>query len=128
MVNFHPITAAMSKTDAVKNELVIVEERADATEAEMVYGGSTVPEEYRGTAANRHDMVLLGKKQVLRRNFKLLTMLGFASSVMAAWEIELVISIYALTDGGTAVIFWGLIIGTIGMTMVYASLAEMASM
>lgn len=33
-----------------------------------------------------------------------------------------------LTDGGTALLFWGFIAVTIGMIMVYASLAEMASM
>lgn len=55
-------------------------------------------------------------------------MLGFASTVMVAWEILPVISVYALQDGGTPIIFWGLVAGIIGMTFVYASLAEMASM
>jgi amino acid transporter len=73
-------------------------------------------------------MVVLGKKQVLRRNFKFITMLGFASTVLVAWEILPVISVYALQDGGTAIVFWGLVVGCIGMTFVYASLAEMASM
>lgn len=73
-------------------------------------------------------MVVLGKKQVLRRNFKFITMLGFASTVLVAWEILPVLSVYALQDGGTAVVFWGLIVGLFGMTFVYASLAEMASM
>lgn len=89
---------------------------------------NNVPEKYRGTATDQHDMLVLGKKQVLRRNFKFVTMLGFASTVMVAWEILPVISVFALEDGGTPIIFWGLIIATIGMTFVYASLAEMASM
>ena len=33
-----------------------------------------------------------------------------------------------MEDGGTAIIFWALIAGVIGMTFVYASIAEMASM
>lgn len=39
-----------------------------------------------------------------------------------------VLSVYALQDGGTAIVFWALIAGVIGMTFVYTSLAEMASM
>ena len=45
---------------------------------------SHVPEKYRGTSADEHDMSVLGKKQVLRRNFNFITMLGFASTVFAA--------------------------------------------
>jgi len=33
-----------------------------------------------------------------------------------------------LIDGGTADLFWGFIVVAIGMSLVYASLAEMASM
>lgn len=79
--------------------------------------------------STRHGCVLISStRQVLRRNFKFITMLGFASTVMVAWEILPVISVYALQDGGTPIIFWGLVAGIIGMTFVYASLAEMASM
>lgn len=46
---------------------------------------------------------------MLRRNFKFTTMLGFASTVLVAWEILPVISIYALENGGTAIIFWSLV-------------------
>lgn len=35
---------------------------------------------------------------------------------------------FVLTDGGTADLFWGFIIVAIGMSLVYASIAEMASM
>ncbi|KAK4506414.1 hypothetical protein PRZ48_000144 [Zasmidium cellare] len=91
-------------------------------------GNYAVPEKYKGTSADKDDMNVLGRKQVLRRNFKFTTMLGFASTVLVAWEILPVISVYALENGGTAIIFWSLIAGVIGMTFVYASLAEMASM
>jgi hypothetical protein len=40
-----------------------------------------VPERYHGTAQDKRDMLVQGKKQELRRNFKLLTMTGFASMV-----------------------------------------------
>jgi choline transport protein len=45
-----------------------------------------------------------------------------------AWEMLPVLSVYALQDGGTAIVFWALIAGVIGMMFVYSSLAEMASM
>lgn len=48
-----------------------------------------VPEKYRGTMADKQDMTMLGKKQVLRRNFKFATMVGFASTVIVSWEILL---------------------------------------
>ena len=43
---------------------------------------STVADKYRGTAADQHDMKVLNRAQVLRRNFRLPTMLGFASTVL----------------------------------------------
>lgn len=48
--------------------------------AELAHG-STVSEKYQGTRFDRQDMSVLGKKQVLRRQFKFSTMLGFASTV-----------------------------------------------
>ncbi|KAJ9652941.1 hypothetical protein H2198_007850 [Neophaeococcomyces mojaviensis] len=70
----------------------------------------------------------MGHKQVLRRNFRFVTMLGFASTVMASWEIILPLFTFVLTDGGTALLFWGFIAVAIGQSLVYASIAEMASM
>lgn len=40
-----------------------------------------VPKTYQGTATDRQEMSMLGKKQVLKRQFKFMTMLGFASTV-----------------------------------------------
>lgn len=49
-------------------------------------------------------------------------------TVLVAWEMLPVLSVYALQDGGTPIVFWALIAGVLGMTLVYTSLAEMASM
>ena len=87
-----------------------------------------VPTKYRGTRADKHDMLVLGRKQVLRRNFTFPTMLGFSSTVMTAWEILPVIAVFPLEDGGLPIIFWGAVIGAVGLLFVYASLAEVASM
>ncbi|KAI7463086.1 amino acid transporter-like protein [Hortaea werneckii] len=89
---------------------------------------SKVEAKYRGTAADQRDMKALGKTQELRRNFKFVTMLGFASTVMASWEVLLVLFKLILTDGGTPNLFWGFLVDACGMLFVYASLAELASM
>lgn len=95
-----------------ESEDVSIEELRGAHE---VYGSknlesnSTVPEKYKGTSADQNDMSILGRKQVLRRNFKFTTILGFASTVLVAWEILPVISVYALENGGPAIIFWSLV-------------------
>lgn len=87
-----------------------------------------VAPKYRGTEADRHDMSILGKRQVLRRQFKFSTMLGFASTVMVAWEFVLFTTPFTLEDGGTGGVFWGLLICPFIMLPIYASLAEVASM
>ncbi|KAI7091319.1 amino acid transporter-like protein [Hortaea werneckii] len=92
------------------------------------FTGSHVPKEYQGTPTDRQDMHTLGRKQVLRRRFKFFTMLGFASTVMVAWEFMLVVSPFGLADGGKPAVFWGLLLSPVVLTPVYASLAEMASM
>lgn len=111
-----------------KNDLTVSEHRESGGIDEDTVVSEHVPVKYRGTQADRHDMLVLGKKQVLRRNFNFLTMLGFSSTVMTAWEILPIISVFALEDGGLPIIFWGSIIGAIGLVSVYASLAEAASM
>jgi len=87
-----------------------------------------VPERYRGTEADKQNMLVQGKRQELRRNFKLLTMTGFASMVLCAWEGLLPLFSFVLTDGGTPLLFWGFFCVGIGMLLVYASIAEIASM
>lgn len=89
--------------------------------------GPNVPAQYRGTAFDKHDMSVLGKKQVLRRPFGFSTMLGFASTVMVAWEFVLLLIPWSLQNGGTAGVFWGLFVCPFVMLPVYASLAEVAS-
>lgn len=89
---------------------------------------SVVKEIYRGTPADQHDMEVLGVKQVLRRNYRLVPMLGFSSIAVISWEIAPFLMSFALVDGGPAAMFWGLVVGAVGFFLVYASLAEVASM
>jgi hypothetical protein len=55
-------------------------------------------------------------------------MLGFASTVMASWEVLLVLFKLTLMTGGFPNLFWGFIVNVCGMLFVYASIAELASM
>lgn len=72
-------------------------------------------------------------------------MLGFASTCVASWEGILWCAhlpsarrfphsdhgsylYFPLIDGGTPLLFWGFIACAVAQTLVYASLAEMASM
>ncbi len=55
-------------------------------------------------------------------------MLAFASTVMASWEVLLPLFGLVLVDGGTPDLSWGFIVEADGMLLVYASLAELASM
>lgn len=116
----------MSGKGDITTESLRADAHSSAGDEKVV--SSNVPEKYRGTSTDRHDMLVLGKSQVLRRNFNFITILGFGSTVLVPWEILLVVSVFALEDGGTPVIFWGIVLGAVGMTLVYASLAEMASM
>lgn len=101
-------------------------EASDYDEDSVV--SESVPLHFRGTQDDKHDMLVLGRKQVLRRHFNFFTMLGFSSTVMTAWEILPIVSVFPLEDGGLPIIFWAAVIGAIGLAFVYASLAEVASM
>ncbi|KAL1860686.1 hypothetical protein Daus18300_009029 [Diaporthe australafricana] len=108
----------MTKQEATATEDVGTDTDQDVT--------SIVSEKYRGTSADQHDMDVLGVKQVLRRNYRLGPMLGFSSIAVISWEIAPILLGYTLVDGGSAAMFWGLVIGAIGFSLVYASLAEVA--
>ena len=83
---------------------------------------------YAGTDFDVQDMRVLGKTQVLRRTFTFNSMLGFASTVMVAWEFVLIVSPFGLADGGRPAVFWGLLLSPVVLLPVYASLGEGVSM
>ncbi|KAL5040810.1 hypothetical protein BDW71DRAFT_212759 [Aspergillus fruticulosus] len=62
----------------------------------------------------------LGKKPVLRRNFRLLSMLGFSCTILVTWE--------GLTSGGPAGAVYGFIFVWVGTACVFVVLSELASM
>lgn len=101
---------------------------ADDTDGIELADHHPVAQKWRGTDADRKDMSQLGRVQELRRNFHFLSILGFACTLIATWEVLVCTLSTSLTDGGTAGLLWGFIIVTIGFSFVYLSIAEMASM
>ncbi|KAJ5669389.1 hypothetical protein N7462_010459 [Penicillium macrosclerotiorum] len=83
---------------------------------------------YMGTVADQRDMSALGRVQVLRRNFRFISIVGFGCTLISTWEVILTFLAAGLTDGGTAGLLWGFLGVCLGFTLVYASIAEMASM
>ncbi|KAB8068941.1 amino acid transporter [Aspergillus leporis] len=90
--------------------------------------GHHVPAKYRGTVKDKADMSALGREQVLRRNFRYISIVGFGCTLIATWEVVLTLLQQGLTDGGTAGLIWGFLIVACGFLLVFLSLAEMASM
>ncbi|KAL2829769.1 amino acid/polyamine transporter I [Aspergillus cavernicola] len=95
--------------------------------AEYTPKGHVAPK-YMGTIADQSDMTAMGRVQVLRRNFRFISILGFACTLICTWEVILTLLSSVLTDGGTAGLIWGFIIVTAGFSLVFASISEIASM
>ncbi|KAI2775842.1 amino acid transporter [Daldinia loculata] len=79
---------------------------------------------------DRDNQILarLGKVPVLKRNFALMSILGFSCTVMNTWEGELVLFLQAYENGGSAGSIYGFIIVWIGTLCVFATMGELASM
>ncbi|KAL8718575.1 MAG: hypothetical protein Q9225_004305 [Loekoesia sp. 1 TL-2023] len=84
-----------------------------------------VEAKYQGTAADRHDMRMLGRVQ---RNFDFIPILGFSTVLICTWELLFANLLFALTDGGTGGLFWGFTVAIVACIFIYLSMAEMASM
>ncbi|OAA67120.1 amino acid permease [Niveomyces insectorum RCEF 264] len=111
----------MSDTDSGKNYMVEISSEAHVFETGKLSARG-------GTEADERDMEMLGRKQVLNRNFRFLSTLGFACTLMSTWEIVLMTSSFGLVNGGLAGLVWGYLIVWMGYMLVFASIAEMASM
>ena len=63
-----------------------------------------------------------------QRNFAFTSILGFACTLIATWEVLLTTLTTIMTNGGTAGVIWAFLIVFVGFSFVYMSIAEMASM
>ena len=74
------------------------------------------------------EMAYMGKKQQLKRNFGLMSMLGFSCTLMITWEGLFGAFVYGLQDGGPAGLVYGFLLCWLGYFAVVASMAEMVSL
>ena len=79
------------------------------------------------TYQDKTDMKRMGKKQELRRSFRILSSIAFTTCNMGTWELLLTANTQGLIAGGSAGLFWSLVWVYIGQAFVILSLAEMAS-
>ncbi|KAF2686929.1 amino acid permease-like protein [Lentithecium fluviatile CBS 122367] len=81
-----------------------------------------------GTQNDAQDMHRMGKKQELRRNFRMISIIGFVCILQSTWESSLLSAYFGLFNGGTAGVIWMTVITWLFIMAMIASLAEMASM
>ncbi|KAF4555281.1 Amino acid permease-like protein 13 [Elsinoe fawcettii] len=76
---------------------------------------------------DRQDMLRMGKKQEMKRNFQFFSIWGYAVILGNTWEFALVTGVLSLTQGGPAGAIWMFLTTCFGMFFVMLSMAEMAS-
>ncbi|KAI4267972.1 MAG: hypothetical protein L6R38_008013 [Xanthoria sp. 2 TBL-2021] len=77
---------------------------------------------------DRDELARLGKKQVLKRNFGFMSMLGFSCTIMVTWEGMLVLFLAGYQNGGPAGLIYGFLFVWVGTLCVFTTLGELASM
>ncbi|KAL1583925.1 hypothetical protein WHR41_07354 [Cladosporium halotolerans] len=122
MASFVPNGATQHKVETAE----AVRHADDGDAYEMQPGA--VKKKWQGTEADRREMSQLGRLQELRRNFQFTSMVGFACTLIATWEVLLTTISTIVTNGGTAGVIWAFLIVFVGFSFVYLSIAEMTSM
>ncbi|KAI1120828.1 putative GABA permease [Nemania abortiva] len=89
-----------------------------------------VSEPVTSTSRSRDDLELirLGKKPTLKRNFGFLAILGFSCTVLVTWEGTLVLFLSGYQNGGPSGTIYGYIIVWAGTLSIFATLSELVSM
>jgi choline transport protein len=82
------------------------------------------------SAAERDEAAMraMGRRQLLDRNFGLISMIGFTTTMMANWEAEALSISAGLLNGGNVALIYGYILVFFGTLATAYSLAELASM
>ncbi|KAK2861433.1 hypothetical protein FQN49_004199 [Arthroderma sp. PD_2] len=81
-----------------------------------------------GTLQDKRDMYRVGNNQELNRNFRFVSVLGFAAVLMCTWEVVMIASTTGLINGGLSGMIYTYIGGLFGFSFVILAMAEMASM
>lgn len=77
---------------------------------------------------DQDQLARLGKKQVLKRNFAFMSMLGFSCTMMVTWEGVLVLFLAGFSNGGPAGLIYGFLVVCAGTLAIFSTLGELASM
>ncbi|KFY17763.1 hypothetical protein V492_00431 [Pseudogymnoascus sp. VKM F-4246] len=87
-------------------------------------------ENHASSVRERDDVHLqrMGKKPVLKRNFNLISILGFSCTILGTWESLLGIFTGPLRNGGSGGAIYAFIFGWVGTFASFIVLAELASM
>lgn len=76
---------------------------------------------------DRAQLARLGKKSVLKRNFRFLTILGFSCAILVTWEGMFMNFAPGLSNGGPAGIIYGFLFVWSGTICVFSCLCELVS-
>ncbi|KAJ5204225.1 uncharacterized protein N7498_005104 [Penicillium cinerascens] len=79
-------------------------------------------------SADDQALARLGKKQVLKRRFGFLSIVGFAMAELITWETVLTLFYQSLENGGPAGAFYGYVIACLSTLSTYTVISELASM
>ncbi|KAJ5370884.1 choline transport protein [Penicillium cataractarum] len=74
------------------------------------------------------NLARMGKRPVLKRNFGLMSMLGFSCTILITWEGIVVLFLQAYSNGGPAGAVYGFIFVWVGVASTFVVLSELASM
>ncbi|KAH6611948.1 amino acid/polyamine transporter I [Boeremia exigua] len=76
---------------------------------------------------DRYELARVGKEQVLKRRFGLVSMTGLSCGLMCTWESLLVIFLTGFQNGGPAGLIYGFILIWLGNFSVFICIGELAS-
>jgi amino acid transporter len=79
-------------------------------------------------SADDQALARLGKKQVLKRRFGFVSIVGFAMAELITWETVLTLFYQSFENGGPAGAFYGYIIACLSTLSTYTVISELASM
>ncbi|KAK6845408.1 amino acid transporter [Apiospora arundinis] len=102
--------------------------KGEAQEAERGPASDNKLAEKVGTTHDQTDMHRLNKKQQLRRNFRFVSIVGYAVIIGSSWQFSLIVAGVSTLNGGPAGAIWMFFATCVGMMMCTLSMAEMASM
>ncbi|KAI1385648.1 amino acid transporter [Hypoxylon trugodes] len=110
-----------------KGESIELRDTTQHTNSDTLFTLSDFSNGNRRSANDDATLRRLGKRPRLNRSFGFMSSLGLSCSVLLSWEGILVTSVPTFLTGGPGGVIWAFLIGWVGVTSVYAVVAELAS-